>query len=105
MTAIGDSLTLATYQVESGCLTMVASVELPVLVRSPEFLHGMSGASVESLGQQEVSGELSILVRPFVSRANHPPGPALAGRLEGTRHGVRFTDSARRQPCAKSSVR
>jgi hypothetical protein len=28
---------------------------------------------------------------PFVSRANHPPRPALVGRLEGTRHGVRFT--------------
>ena len=55
-------------------------------------------------GEEDNSGRLSILVRPFVSRANHPPGTVLAG-LEGTRLGVGFTDSARRQPCARSSVR
>jgi hypothetical protein len=61
------------------------------------------GGELEWLGQRN-AGQLSILVRPFVSTANHPPGTVHTGRV-GTHVGVGFTDSARRQLCARSSVR
>ena len=55
---------------------MVASVELPVLVRSPEFLHGMSGASVESLGRKNFQASCRFwCVHSSVERTTLPDRP------------------------------